>query len=292
VLLLQALLAALIFDLSGHMWTGRATLFRFNDMSTVSCAYLILQGILAMVSTYSILKKYNYAGSGWDNYSGLLLVWLNSSAGPAEATALVLLFRGQGADEVEAKQVLIQEIGAVKYAALDDDEQTKRERKVQERLQAERVEAMDEEMTDTAFTIGCINIGFTLFVCPMLITHLIPAFVIYLPMALGSLTGLTVLPDYLYGEPIFPADPEKAHTVMERLVYVPARALISSWQFCCAMIFVVLAPTWIAIFYTNTSWAGALVQDWESRDTGRFFACLNTQFQSVTGGADAVGLIF
>lgn len=273
------------------MWTGKAALFRMDDMNKFSFGYLILQTILAMVSTYSILKKYNYAGSGWDNFRGLLLVWLNSSAGPALATVFVLACREDGADNMEVKKVLIQEIGAVKYAALDDDEETKRKDEVRKSLLAARDEANEDAGMRFLFVM-ITNFGLTLFAIPLSFTHIMPAAVIYLPMVLGSGIALSHLPNYLYGEPIFPDDPEKPHTVIERLVYVPARALISSWHFCCGMIFFVLAPTWMAIFYTNTSWTGALVQDWESRDTGRFFACLNTQFQSVTGGVDAVGLIF
>lgn len=290
VLLLQALLTALIFDLGGHMWSGKADLFRFEAMSHLSKAYLLLQGVLAMVSTYSILAKYNYGDNGWDTFTRLLLVWLNSSAGTAMATAAVLLYRVIGADQAEARKVLIKEIGAVKYAALDEDEQTKRVDEVDKRLSEEA--EVDSGHDCVYVWVMLINSFFTLFFFPLLITHLIPALVIYFPMALSSFSMIFVSGQWLYEEPIFPADPEKPHTVMERLICVPARALVSSWGFCSAMIFFVLIPTWMAIFYSNTSWHGALVQDWESRDTGRFFECLNIQFESVTGGVDAIGLIF
>ena len=75
-------------------------------------------------------------------------------------------------------------------------------------------------------------------------------------------------------------------------MYALIRSLISSWMFCCAMIVYVLGSSWITIFYTSPSWAGAQAQDWEARDTGRFVECLNTQFQSVTGAVDAIGLVF
>lgn len=261
-----------------------------------------------MTTTYSILAKYNYAEfHGWENYNGLIFVWLNSSAGPAVATVLNLWLRAIGATGMEAETVLIQEIGAVKYAALsteigpDDQnpdvewseqlsERRERLKEVEERLAAVRTEAGKDSLVGGYIVI--MNWILTLLAIPALVTHMVAAFLIYIPLAVVLQMGFVYLPRYLYTEPIFPADPEKPHTVMERLVYVPARALISSWGFCCVMIHVVLFPTWVIIFYVNTSWHGALVQDWESRDTGRFFACLNTQFQSVIGGADAVGLIF
>lgn len=290
VLLLQSLLAALVFDLSGHMWNGKAALFAFEEMSLFSFSYLMVQGILAMISTYSILKKYDYADNGWDNYSGLLIVWLNSSAAPFVATIFTLALREDGRELLEAKRLLQQEIGDVKYSVLGFFEKRNR---VNERYEEFlRSDTRNARAVGNKFISTSLMMLLCLFPPAMFITHFVPAIVLYFPLATVLYFMVQEVPVYLYEEPVFPIDSEKPHSVKERLVYVPARALISSWIFCSVMIIMVLIPTWIAIFYANTSWAGALVQDWESRDTGRFFECLNIQFQSVTGGADAVGLIF
>lgn len=148
-----------------------------------------------------------------------------------------------------------------------------------------------EETMWEPYLIVVNNLFLTLFFLPLAPTHLVPAFVVYFPIAVLILFFAVMSDVWIYEKRIFPG-PGSKHTVRQRLMYVPMRALVYAWKITCIMIFLTMLPTWAAIFYSNLSWGGVLSQDWKSRDTGRFFECLKPQFQSVTGSVDVIGLVF
>lgn len=59
VLVLQALLTALVFDLGGHIWTGKASRIAVDNVGSFQFLYLVTQAVMASVATYSILKSHN-----------------------------------------------------------------------------------------------------------------------------------------------------------------------------------------------------------------------------------------
>jgi len=260
VLFTQSVFTALVVDMIPYLLRGTTNYFTWGSMATLPACFLILQSLLSTVITYAIMAKYDYSGnSGWDNYSGLVYLWSNSSPGFMLALQAYLTQR---------------------ESTIPKDSWVT----VTPTRQANGIRA-------SLCVVFCVFI-LNLFAFPLMLTHLIPGMLIWFPiLAVAVVPAQHGLPPV--AAHLLPSKEYDPDSLCYRVIFGLIAGLMNAWTLTAWVYVIRFLPSFFHIFAVRGDWVGAIVQDWESRSTNRFLECAEAQLNAdhgAIGVADVLAL--